>query len=164
MNKSTKNQPQTPEQLTEHQLTELESDAVWSLLEDAEKGSTVEASPMFARNVMREIRVNHGETQSSFWQRLMASKVAPKFTKVTLCLSAAACAVLIISQITDQNSHNDSDTAQTGTDQNTDIITFDDIISLEEPNEDSFTEEMLDLANKDPFFITEEELEIAMQM
>ena len=61
---------------TEHsehkQLNELENDAVWTLLDEAEKVSPVEAtaSPMFARNVMREIRLQSPPLSPPLWQRI----------------------------------------------------------------------------------------------
>jgi hypothetical protein len=160
MKNNANNLNQNQPELTEQQLNELENDTVWSLLENAEKASTAEVSPMFARNIMREIRVSHTETPTSFWQRLMA----PKFNKVALSLGAAACAVLVITQMTDQNPQEVSPIASTDISQDTEVITFEDIITLEETEEDSFTEEMLDLANQDPFYITEEDIELAMQM
>ncbi|MFT5904929.1 MAG: hypothetical protein ACI9E1_000518 [Cryomorphaceae bacterium] len=156
------NLDQNQEPLNEQQLSELENDAVWSLLNTAEKDSAVEVSPMFARNVMREIRVNHSqEIAPSFWQRL----IAPKFNKVGLTLGAvAACAVLVITQITDQYTGSATSIVDTELPNTLDDISFEDITNFAEIEEENFTDEMLDLASQDPFYISEEEIEIAMQM
>lgn len=150
------------EPLNEQQLSELENDAVWSLLNTAEKDSAVEVSPMFARNVMRDIRVNHSpKIAPSFWQRL----IAPKFNKVGLTLGAvAACAVLVITQITDQDTGSTTSIVDTELPDTLDDISFEDITNFAEIEEENFTDEMLDLASQDPFYISEEEIEIAMQM
>lgn len=174
MKKDINNMNQNQDHLTEQQLNELENDAVWTLLDNAEldnaeKGSSTEANPMFARNVMREIRVNHtGATASStsFWQRLMA----PKFNKIALTLGATvACAALVISQMTaeDQPDAPSSLATETETNDNVDQlddISIEDIVTFVEAEEDNFTEEMLDLASQDPFYISEEEIELAMQL
>ena len=160
MKKDANQLKQNQEELNELQLNELENDTVWSLLDNTENESPTEASPMFARNVMREIRVNHSpESALSFWQRL----TAPRFNKIALTLGAtAACAVVIIvTQMSEQNAQADSNTQISN---DLEKITFEDIISIEETEEDSFTEEMLELADQDPFYITEEEIEIAMQL
>ncbi len=159
-NKMNSDQNQDP--LNEQQLNELENDTVWALLNTAEKDSAVEASPMFARNVMREIRVNHcKETAPSFWQRL----ITPKFNKVALSLGAvAACAVLVISQISEQNTGSGTSIADTELPDGLDDISFEEITTFTEIEEENFTDEMLDLASQDPFYISEEEIEIAMQM
>jgi hypothetical protein len=162
MKKDANHLKQNQEELNEQQLNELENDTVWSLLDNAEKESPTEASPMFARNLMREIRVNHSpESALSFWQRL----TAPRFNKIALTLGATvACAVLIVTQMFEQNTQTGQNTASTKISNELETITFEDIISIEETEEDSFTEEMLELADQDPFYITEEEIEIAMQM
>jgi hypothetical protein len=156
------NQDQNQDSLNEQQLNELENDAVWSLLNTAEKDSAVEVSPMFARNVMREIRVNLSQEKSlSFWQRL----IAPKFNKIAFTLAAtAACAVLVITQISEQDTDSVVATANTEFSDDLDDISFDDITTFVESEEKTFTDEMLELAGQDPFYISEEEIEIAMQM
>ena len=169
MKKDINNMNQNQDQLTEQQLNELENDAVWTLLDNAEKGSSTEANPMFARNVMREIRVNHtGATASStsFWQRL----VAPKFNKTALTLGATvACAALVITQMTAENqpdapSSLATETEPSGNADQLDDISIEDIVTFVEAEEDNFAEEMLDLASQDPFYISEEEIELAMQL
>jgi len=161
-NANNMNSDQNQDPLNEQQLNELENDTVWSLLNTAEKDSAVEASPMFARNVMREIRVNHCQEKApSFWQRL----IAPKFNKVALTLgAAAACAVLVITQTSEQNTEPGSSIAGTELSDGLEDISFEDITKFEETEEENFTDEMLELASQDPFYISEEEIQIAMQM
>jgi hypothetical protein len=148
--------------LNEQQLSELENDAVWSLLDMTEKDSALEPSPMFARNIMREIRLNQRNDKApSFWRRL----VTPKFNKVALTLAAtAACAVLVITQNSAQNNEPSPSIADTELSDDIDSISFEDLTTFVETEEDNFTDEMLELASKDPFYISEEEIEIAMQM
>ena len=150
--------------LNQDQLNELENDAVWTLLEDTEKASPVEASPMFARNVMREIRLT--ESAPTLWQRVFA----PKFNKVALALGAtAACAALAITMMPAQNAGSDTLADDTGLLEGFEDLSIDELADLEgasltDLEADTFTNEMLDLAGQDPFYISEEEIEIAMQM
>lgn len=153
MNKNANNLNQNQDQLTEQQLSELENDAVWSLITEAETHSSPDVSPMFSRNVMREIRLNHSPTSP------LPLSLFGRFNKIALGLGlgVAACAVLVITQLSDQNTTQDPVTTSTETIDELDKILIDD-----ELNE--FTEEMLEIANQDPIFITEEEIALAMQM
>ena len=168
-NNNIQDQPQNQDQLNENQLNELENDTVWSLLENTEKASPIEASPMFSRNVMRETRLQDQEPFPSLIQRIFA----PKFSKVALTICAtAACALVAINLSSDQN--NNPDTIVTTT---TDTEFIQDI-SLEELSAyseiisddtqaavaDDFTSEMLQLADQDPFYISEEEIALAMNL
>lgn len=156
-----------PAELNQDLLNELENDTVWSLLNNAEESSPVKASPMFSRNVMREIRLQQEDAPLSFWQKLFA----PKFNKVAITLGATAvCALLVTTMMSEQNN-----TAETITSVDTSFIedisleelaAYEDTITAEVQSEeaDEFTYEMLDLASKDPFFISEEEIALAMQM
>jgi hypothetical protein len=152
MNKNTTNLNQNPEQLTEQQLNELENDAVWSLITETKKHSTVEVSPMFSRNVMREIRLNHSSTS--------AFSLFGRFNKVALGLGlavAAACVALSITHFSEDNSNNDPlATSQESVDELNEILIQDEL--------DEFTEEITDISSQDPLFITAEEIEIVMQM
>lgn len=155
MNKNANNLNQNQDQLTEQQLIELENDPLWSLLSEAENSSSADVTPMFARNVMREIRLNHSQkASSSLWNRLFTSR----FNKISLGLGlAAACAVIVITQIADQNpTQAPITTNNPATDELSETIKLDEL--------DEFTDEMLEITNQDPFFISEDEIEIAMQM
>lgn len=165
------NTNQNEDQLTAQQLAELENDTVWTLLENVEKASPVEASPMFARNAMRKIRLSEGETGAeatqSFWQRVFA----PKMNKVVFAVGAtAACAALAFTMMSEQNANISPITANSEfLDEIAENLSMDELADIDEaaPLEaelDSFTDEMLDLASQDPFYISEEEIEIAMQM
>lgn len=155
MNKDSNNLNQNQDQLTERQLNELENDAVWSLICEAESHSTVEVSPMFSRNVMREIRLNHSpKSPFGFFGR---------FNKIALGLGlgvATAFAVLVITEFSDENVAQDPVTTITTSTEP--IDEFEEI--LIEDDLDEFTEEIIEISNQDPFFITEEEIEIVMQM
>ena len=157
----------TPTELTQDQLNELEGDNVWSLLNNAEESSPVKASPMFSRNVMREIRLQHKEAPVSFWQRIFA----PKFNKVVITLGAtAACALLVTNMTSEQNNTADSitsvDTRFIEDISLEELAAYGEVVTAETPSEeaDEFTYEMLYLASQDPFFISEEEIALAMQM
>ncbi len=161
MKKNSTNLNNEQEQLTEHQLHELENDAVWSLLRDTEKSSQTQASPMFARNVMREIRLNHSiPTSQSLWTRL----VSPRFNKIAIGFGLVAIAALVvISKLPNQNSSQDLPTNQISSFEKPSVIET--LHGDEKATElDQFTDEMLKIANEDPFYISEEEIEIAMQM
>ncbi len=169
MKNTANNSNQNEDSFNAQQFNELENDTIWTLLENAEKTSPVEASPMFARNVMREIRLSTAEVTAtqSFWQRIFA----PKINKAVFAVGAtAACAALAFTMMSEQNSEPTPVTADTEfLGEIADELSMDELAVLEEttPLEtelDSFTNEMLDLASQDPFYISEEEIEIAMQM
>ncbi|MGJ8655032.1 MAG: hypothetical protein ACSHX6_01175 [Akkermansiaceae bacterium] len=153
-------------ELNKDQLNELENDAVWTLLDNTEESSPVQASPMFSRNVMREIRLQHQDAPVSFWQRIFA----PKFNKVALTLGATAVCALIVTTMTSEHNNADSlasvDTSFIEDISLEELSAYEEIVAAEAEaaKEDEFTYEMLDLASQDPFFISEEEIAIAMQM
>lgn len=73
----------TPDQLTP------EEDPAWDLLENASQQT---ADPMFARNIMRNIRLEAAETKQAWWKSILAPRPA------LATLAAAACvAVAVIS-------------------------------------------------------------------
>lgn len=149
------------------QLNELDNDAVWSLLDDADKRSPVKASPMFARNVMREIRLSAEQPSKPFLQQLFGTR----FNKAIFALSAtAACTLLAVTMISDQKSEVAPVTAYTDflddlvADISIDELAYNEKEASSDTTIDIFAEEMLELANQDPFFISEEEIKDAMQM
>ncbi len=165
MKSNNQNTP-NPDNLTQSQINELENDNIWSLLDKADKTAPVEASPMFARNVMREIRLQHHNATPSLWQRI----TTPKFNKIALTLGATAACVLIATNFISQN-NNPSSIAKTTLDTEfihdiplVELAAYSDQIITETPSKDTdvFAIEMLELADQDPFFITEEEIALAM--
>ncbi len=154
-------QNQLNDQLNDDQLNELENDAVWSLLEQANKESTTKASPLFARNIMREIRLNQPEPANSLWHKLTSST----FNKIGLSLAAtAACAAIIITISPNQHADPITTTAQTESHSDLESITFDEIIAFPDSDTEQIALEMLELASQDPLYLSEEEIETAMQM
>jgi len=155
------------EDLNESQLHDLEKDPVWALLDDAEPHPTTDVNPKFARNVMREIRLNHSpkeqDARLSLWQRLFA----PKYSKIalTLCATTACIALIVASFAPDDASIQDNLTTNENLfSDDLAELAIEDINSLLEAEDDDFTEEMLNLANQDPFFISAEEIEVVMKM
>jgi len=168
MKNNADNLDHTPEPINEQQLIDSENDAVWNLLDNAEQASPVEASPMFARNIMREIRLDSSKDKPAANHQGI---ISPAFTKAALALAAAfAIAAIIITNTPKQ--HNDSQPTLVDQEQNL-LQGFEDISieelsafssTIEVESQDEFTDEMLDLANQDPFYISEEEIEIAMNL
>lgn len=149
---------------------DIDNDAVWSLLDQAEDSSSakVQASPMFSRNVMREIRLQQTDNATvSLWQRIFSLN----FGKVAIPVAAiAACAVMVTSMISDQNDNKNS-LVSTDTSFLKDIpleelsAYNDEMTSLTDSDKtDAFTTEILLLSDKDPFYITDEEIDIAMNL
>ena len=161
MNTTPHNMNKEQEQLTDDQLHELENDAVWSLLRDTDKSSQIHANPMFARNVMREIRLNHSnQSPQSFWNRLTFSH----FNKIALSFGLAAVAALVV-VISIPNSDSSKGLTTSKDSSLEELSQLDHLIGDEKSTElEQFTDEMLKIANEDPFYISEEEIEIAMQM
>lgn len=62
-----------------------DKDALWQLLEEA---PTKKASPLFSRNVLREIRLEKG-AKSAFWKKLFKPQVL--FPITTAALLGLAC-------------------------------------------------------------------------
>lgn len=158
-------------QLTDNQINEMENDTLWDFLDQAK--ATVEASPVFSRNVMHEVRSlresDETETSSpSFWNRI----TSPNFAKIGLGVAAAAaCALIVTKTLSDPNTGSDAGPLTDASDK-IDIDFIDDI-PLQELSafsndsetsflEDTFTAEFLDLADQDPLFLSEEELDVAM--
>lgn len=64
--KKTPPNPESPEEILSLESATPEDDALWDLLGEA---SSPEASPLFSRNVMREVRLQK-QGSPSFWQLL----------------------------------------------------------------------------------------------
>ena len=149
-------------QLSDSQTNEMESDPLWSLIEKAD--SPTEVNPLFAINVMREIRLLDENKENSeplsIWQTMFSTN----FAKYGLGL-AAACAILI-TVISTSNTENLADTNTIDSDFLQDIP----LESLSEYSEnveisvteDAFTAEILELVDQDPLFLSEEDIDLAM--
>ena len=155
-------------QLTDQQVNEMENDKLWDLLDEAD--SSVEASPLFSRNVMREIRNLDGNNESiddstSFWQRI----ISHNFAKYGLGIAAAAvCAFLVTTKIPSANNdENFTDAKKVNDIEFLNDIPLDSLAEYSEgiepsTEEDAFTTEILALADQDPLFMSEEDIDLAM--
>jgi len=149
-------------QLTDQQVNEMEHDKLWDLLDEAD--SPVEASPMFSRNVMREIRNLDGNNESiddstSFWQRI----ISPNFAKYGLGMAAAAvCAFLVTTKIPSTNNNENLTDAKEVNDIQIDPLTEHSEGIAPSTEEDAFTTEILALVDQDPLFMSEEDIDLAM--
>lgn len=150
---------------TTEELKNLETDPVWTLLEEA---SSPKASPMFADSVMNEIKAavpNNVVTTPSFWKRY------------SLPISAAAVAgiaavVMLTLSSEDPMSDNSGDVAQTQTtfsDEDVAFITeeipFEDLIQTSSLSEiDLLAEQMIEIENEDPIFMSADEIDVLVSM
>lgn len=132
---------ETPEPLNESWDLELEqNDAVWDLLG---KASKQEPSAFFARNVVREARLQDDITPS--WSSRLASLFTP--TRLTLGAAACACALVAYQMRPTPDSNVDSNTIVTApvTGNSSDLTEL-------------IIEESLDAAAEDPTIFTRDEL------
>lgn len=148
-------------QLTDNQINEMESDPLWNLVEEADL--PVKISPLFSSNVMREIRLldenkENASESHSFWERTFSTN----FAKYGLGL-AAACA-LLITIMSNSNTENLADTNAIDIDFIQDIPLESLLSEYPETSttEDTFTDEIYELVDQDPLFLSEEEIDLAM--
>ena len=134
---------QSPEEM---QLSEDKE--LWDLLDNVSKE---EASPLFSRNVMREIRLEDDKSPSNqpFWQR---------FSRFLLLGAGALGATALLSvMLWNLNSHSADDTPLADGEQNTEILAAEVATSLES----SLESELLLAAADEPELFSDEEV-IAM--
>ena len=143
------NQTETP--LNAADLETLENDAVWSLLDKTSaQDASPAAKPMFARNVMREIRQLE-ETQQPWWKSIFSSNVA----KVLIPAGVTAACVIAFTDFSSSTSAT-STTAENADFTPEEFAQFSDYLANSEV--DAFAEEMLAIENEDPIFMSADEI------
>ncbi len=151
----------TKKQLNAKELNVLENDGVWSVLDQAPKQDASPASnPMFARNVMREILQMEEDTQP-WWKSIFSIKFAKALLPSAAIAGATAACIVAFTGTSTPSSTN----LVENSDSQTTIVTF----TIEEITEisdslassevDAFTQEMLDIENEDPIFMTTDEID-----
>ncbi len=157
-------------QLTDCQINEMENDTLWAVLDQA--NYPVEASALFSRNVMHEVRSlrknDEIETSTpSLWQRI----TSPNFAKIGLGVAAAVvCALIVAKMAPEENTNSDAEFVEISEKTDTDFIKdipFEKLSAYSSragisASEDTFTAEILDIADQDPLYLSEEELVLAM--
>ncbi len=143
------NQTETP--LNAADLETLENDAVWSLLDKTSaQDASPAAKPMFARNVMREIRQLEA-TQQPWWKSIFSSNVA----KVLIPAGVTAACVIAFTDFSSSTSAT-STTAENADFTPEEFAQFSDYLANSEV--DAFAEEMLAIENEDPIFMSADEI------
>jgi len=156
------NSQQSP---TPEELKNLESDTVWSLLDEA---SQQNASPMFTDNVMNEIRSTSQElpdnvvTVPSFWKRYSLPISAAAIAGV------AACVMITLSS-GDPKPGNSGEIVDTEIEfSDADLAFFEDEMTFDEQatatTETDVLDQMIAIDNEDPFFMTAEDIDILVSM
>lgn len=138
-----------------NQLETLENDPVWTILDEAPSSdASPSAKPMFARNVMREIRLLE-DAKQPWWKAALTSKFS-KILLPTAAVTGAAAAFIVTF-----SAQPSSDLAQIS-DTSAEIFTLEDIEEISDSYAsielDDFAQELLAIENEDPIFMSAEEI------
>ena len=154
-------------ELTEDQIIEMENDTLWDLVDKANQ--PIKTNTQFSNKIMREIReLDENEDISSNSTSLSNLIIFPNFVKYSFAV-AAACALLVITM---SNSDQNDAGSPAYSSKSIDIEFINDIPleSLPEYSEntttafteDTFAAEMLEFIDQDPLFLSEEDIDLAM--
>ena len=143
----------TKREINADELALLENDEVWNLIDDAaQPASGPKENPMFARNVMREIRLleDNAATTMPWYKRLISGSTA-QWALTGTALGAAAACVIAFTNFSGTSTHTSSPTV--AIEDNTPLKSTDAIAEL-----NSLEDEIYAYHDADPVFISEEEI------
>ena len=118
---------------------DLENDALWSLLNEA---TPAEASPRFAQDTLRRLRLEEAQAQPSWWKSLLSPK--PLLGAASIALAALA---IFLSLPSDPVAQQEADIAQAP-------LPAEDWNELEH----AVASELLSFAAEDPTLLSDEEI------